>query len=202
MCGRYFLEESPELRPIVEAMNRSPLMPAFGQQTGMHAPYGEIRPTAVVPVIASNRRGEQTVFPMKWGYTGKSLLINAKTETASLKPTFRDGWAHHRCVIPASWYFEWEHQLMPDGKMKTGAKYLLRPRNAVITWLCGLYRLEAGLPCFVILTRAPVDSIRFIHDRMPLMLPDSAVGDWIRPETDPAELLSSAQTDMDYEKAI
>ena len=202
MCGRYFLEESPELRPIVEAMNRSPLMPAFRQQTGMHLPYGEVKPTAVAPVIASNRRGEQTVFPMKWGYTGKSLLINAKTETASLKPTFRDGWAHHRCVIPASWYFEWEHQLMPDGKMKTGEKYLLRPRNAIITWLCGLYRLEGGLPCFVILTREPADSIRFIHDRMPLILPDTAVGDWIRPETDPAELLASAQTDMDYEKAI
>ena len=33
MCGRYFIEESPELRPIIEAMNRSPLVAIFQQNS-------------------------------------------------------------------------------------------------------------------------------------------------------------------------
>ena len=68
-----------------------------------------------------------------------------------------------------------------------------------MTWLCGLYRIEEGLPVFVILTREPGDEIRFIHDRMPLILPEDAVDEWIRPDASPEKLLSQAVTDMIYE---
>ena len=141
MCGRYFIEESPELRPIIEAMNRSPLMARFQQESAVLT-KGEISPTNVAPVIASNKNGVRTVFPMKWGFTGKTLLINAKSETAAIKPTFRDAWVSHRCIVPASWYFEWEHLLSTDGKRKTGDKFMLQPRGSAVTWLCGLYRFE------------------------------------------------------------
>ena len=70
-----------------------------------------------------------------------------------------------------------------------------------MTWLCGLYRIEEGLPVFVILTREPGEGIRFIHDRMPLILPENCIGDWIRPDTKPEELLGDALTDMIFEKA-
>ena len=101
MCGRYFLEESPELRPIIEEMNRSPLMTLFQEAAVIR--NGEVRPTAVVPVIAFSRAGKRTVYPMRWGFAGKNgLLINARVETAAEKPTFRDSWEKHRCVIPAS----------------------------------------------------------------------------------------------------
>ena len=70
-----------------------------------------------------------------------------------------------------------------------------------MTWLCGLYRIEEGLPVFVILTREPGESIRFIHDRMPLILPENSIGDWIRPDTRPEDLLGDALTDMIFEKA-
>ena len=46
MCGRYFIEESPELRPIIEAMNRSPLVAKF-QKSSAVLSQGEIRPTNV-----------------------------------------------------------------------------------------------------------------------------------------------------------
>ena len=69
MCGRYFIEESPELRPIIEAMNRSPLMEKF-QKSSAVLSQGEIRPTNVAPVIASSKAGNRAVFPMKWGFTG------------------------------------------------------------------------------------------------------------------------------------
>ena len=199
MCCRYWADESPEIREIVEEMNKSPLVEKWHKTTGITT-YGEIRPTNVVPVIASNRSGEKSVFPMKWGYTGRTLLMNARTETAPEKATFRDAWASHRCIVPASWYFEWEHILGNDGKKRTGDKYLIQPKGSSMTWLCGLYRIEDDLPVFVILTREPGEEIRFIHDRMPLIMPGNCVDEWIRPDAKPEELVDAALTEMVYEK--
>ena len=199
MCTRYWMEESPEFRLIEEEMRRSPLVQKW-QNTEAVKACGEIRPTDIVPAIAPNRAGGRSVFPMKWGYTGRSLLMNARAETAAEKPTFRDGWARRRCIVPASWYFEWEHLLGNDGKKRTGDKYLIQPKDSPMTWLCGLYRIEDGLPVFVILTREPGEEIRFIHDRMPLIMPGECVDEWIRPDTKPEDLVEHALTEMVYEK--
>ena len=198
MCCRYWAEESPELRAFVEEMNRSPLVDKWHKTRGIKT-SGEIRPTDVVPVIAPDRHGRRAVFPMKWGFTGKSLLVNARSETAAVKPAFREAWAKHRCIVPASWYFEWEHITGNDGKKRTGDRYMIQPKGSTMTWLCGLYRIEEGLPVFVILTREPGEEIRFIHDRMPLILPEECIDEWIRPDAKPEELLSRALTDMVFE---
>ncbi len=200
MCCRYWTDQSPELREIVEEMNRSPLVERW-HKTQRITTFGEVRPGDVVPVIAPNRAGERAVFPMKWGFSGKPLLVNARTETAAEKPTFREAWARRRCLVPASYYFEWEHLTGNDGRKKTGDKYLIQPKDADMTWLCGLYWIENGLPVFVILTREPGKSIRFIHDRMPLILPRECLSEWIRPDGDPGALLGAALTDMHFEKA-
>ena len=200
MCTRYWIDVSPELREIVEEMRRSSLMERW-EQTARIVTSGEVRPTDVVPVIASNKAGKRSVFPMKWGFSGKSLLLNARSETAAAKPTFRGAWAAHRCIVPASWYFEWEHLTTSSGRKKTGDKYAIRPENSAVTWLCGLYRIENGLPVFVVLTREPADDLRFLHDRMPLILPERCINDWIRPDTRPEDLLREAQTRMTFARA-
>lgn len=199
VCCRYWTDESPELRRIVEEMNRSTLVERW-QDVSSVVTFGEVRPANVAPVIASNRRGLRAVFPMKWGFSGQSLLVNARVETAAVKPTFREAWASHRCAVPASWYFEWEHFTDSAGRRRTGAKYRIKPKDSALTWLCGLYRIEGGLPAFVILTREPGEGIRFIHDRMPLILPGKCVDDWIRPDADPVTLSGAALTDMAFEK--
>jgi len=201
MCCRYYMEESPELRPIVEAMNRSPLVNAFRKYTAVQT-RGEIRPTQVAPVIASNKSGRQAVFPMRWGFSGKPLLINARAETAGQKPAFRDSWAAHRCVIPASWYYEWEHRTDNEGRKSTGDRFLLQAKDSPVTWLCGLYRIEEGLPHFVVLTRDAGEGIRFVHDRMPLILPESLIPEWIRPGAKPEDLVSAALTDLYCERSV
>ena len=53
----------------------------------------------------------------------------------------------------------------------------------------------------MILTREPGEEIRFIHDRMPLIMPEQLVNEWIRPDVKPEELLPYALTDMIFEKA-
>ena len=54
----------------------------------------------------------------------------------------------------------------------------------------------------VILTREPGEQIRFIHDRMPLILPEHLVNSWIDPDADPKELVREAVTDVIAEKAV
>ncbi len=189
----------PELRELVREMNRSVLASRFGKKEGIPLqPEGEIFPSSVLPVLAVNKAGEQRVFPMKWGFSGpKGLLINARAETAAEKATFREAWKAHRCVIPASWYFEWEH----DEKKKAGQKYALRPEEQGLIWLAGLYRMEEGLPVFVVLTRPADESIAWMHDRMPVMLPRSGIGEWIRPESDPDYALKTCVTRVRWERA-
>lgn len=165
---------------------------------------GEVRPTDIVPVIAPNAKGIKSVFPMQWGFLardGKRSLFNARVESAMKKPTFKDAWKSHRCIIPASYYFEWEHFKSTDGKTKTSDKYAIQPTGCIVTWLCGLYRIEDGYPVFVVLTKEPTAELSKIHDRMPLMLPKEKTDDWISPESNPDEIVPFALSDMVIEKA-
>lgn len=221
MCTRFYINISDEeLRDIVRAAQATPLAQKFMLAGDPMASSGEIYPTNVVPVIASAKSGRKSVFPMKWGYALKgkdskvSLVLNARSETAGRKPTFRESWREHRCIIPASYYFEWEHTSDRDLRrtLDTGSvmdqtlrsekiKYAIQPKGAEITWLCGLYRIEEGLPHFVVLTREPASDIRFIHDRMPLMLPKEKIDAWIDPSASADAVAKAALTEMIYERA-
>ena len=163
---------------------------------------GEIRPTNVVPVIATDRRGKRASFPMKWGFQipGRSLIVNARTETAAQKPTFKEAWERHRCIIPASWYYEWEHLVGNTGQKKTGDKYMIQPLGSSMTWLAGLYRIEDNLPVFSVLTKEPTKGLALIHDRMPLILPKDLIDAWINPQSRPEDLLRYALSEMVMEK--
>ena len=199
MCGRYFIDRSAELKTVINEMKTSVLVKLW-EKTSTIVTEGEIRPTDVVPVIALNRRGESSVFPMKWGFSGKPLLINARVETASTKPSFRNEWLTHRCVIPASNYFEWSHITGADGKRRTLDKYSIKPEGENVTWLCGLYRFENEMPVFVILTREPGSAVSRIHDRMPLIISKDMINEWIRPDSDPDMIVTRALTDVTLEK--
>lgn len=205
MCCRYYMELSPELRPIVEAAQRSRLYRDNIQKLPRAlTTEGEVFPDALVPVVASSRSGRKAVFPMLWGYHVPGIartIANARVETAPEKASFKGGWAAHRCVIPASWYYEWEHTLTPSGRPKAGEKYAVMPRDGTLTWLCGLYRMEDGFPHFVVLTREPGQSVAFLHDRMPLILPESEIDNWIDPKHNPHMLLEAALTEMVCEKS-
>ena len=210
MCTRFYIDISDkELREIVAAAGNSALAEKFMRAGDPMTPSGEIHPTDVVPVIATARAGKQAVFPMKWGFRVKGLrgggsistLLNARSETAGQKQTFREARREHRCIIPASYYFEWEHFTSPDGRKKTGQKYAIQPAGSTVTWLGGLYRIEDGFPHFVVLTRPPAADIEFIHDRMPVILPKECIGEWINPAADPDKIVKYAMENMVYDAA-
>ena len=205
MCTRFYIEPmTEELKEILDEVQRTLLRNRFIRAGSAVRTSGEIRPTDVVPVLAPGKDGRKAVFPMKWGFQGpgRSLIVNARSETAARKPTFREAWERHRCIVPASWYYEWEHLTDRSGQKSVGDKYMIQPRGTSVTWLAGLYRIEDGLPVFTILTREPSEELRRIHERMPLILPAEKIDDWIRPDSRPEELLTYALTDMVTEKAV
>ena len=205
MCCRYYIEPSDEFAEIIDEASESVLNTIMSEGLGHSlVTHGEVRPTDIAPVVAPNRNGMRTAFPMVWGFVLPSLkypLFNARVETAASKPTFRDSWIRRRCAIPTSHYYEWEHLVESDGKKRTGDKYLIQPRQSEITWLCGLYRFENDMPVYVILTREPCADIAFIHDRMPMILPEHLLDAWIKPDGDPDVLVGEAIRDMVFEKA-
>lgn len=190
MCGRYYIpdeDSAAELKEIIDQINRR-------HNAGPVLKTGEIAPSDTAPVLANNRSLMVTPFAMKWGYTmsnGK-LVFNARSETASEKPLFRDGMTQRRCLVPAAHYFEWEKR----GREKI--KYAIKPADVSVLYMAGIYRIENGIPVFSILTREPASSISFIHDRMPVILPRELTTDWLNLRFKAEEVLRSATLDISF----
>ena len=205
MCCRFYIKENdPDFIPILDGAEKSGLFPRV--QKAHPAPLvraGEVRPTNVAAVLAMDKQQKPALFPMIWGFTtpGRKVpIINARSESAAEKPTFRDAWEKHRCVVPASWNFEWQHTPTEDGRGTVSTKFAIQPKDAEIMFLCGLYRIEEnGLPAFVILTRQASEDVASIHERMPLMLPKEAIKAWINPSVSAKTVLPYALTAMKAE---
>ena len=187
MCGRYTFSVESDSK-MIRQVQRSL------EARNIEVKTGVVNPGDVAAVIASNRQLEPQVFGMKWGYglpNGK-LVFNARSETAAEKALFADGMKQRRCLIPADSYFEWEHS---ENKKQ---KYELAPNESDGFCLAGIYRTEQGRAVFSILTREPAESISFIHDRMPVILPTAAAEDWLNPRYHGQELLKYAVQNMGY----
>ena len=206
MCTRYYLELSPELRPIIEEAKASSLARNMISNLGKkYKSEGEVRPTDMVPVIAPDRAGKRKAFPMVWGFSVPGIrqpLVNARVETAKYKVSFKDSWVRRRCVIPASWYFEWSH-IKTGSRSRPKDKYAIQPAGSEVTWLAGIYRIEEGYlgfryPVFTVLTREACPDLMKIHDRMPVMIAEGDIDTWICPEKVPEGI--EALNDMVIER--
>lgn len=187
MCGRFYVPEEDRvgvLRAILENL----------EHRNVKVKTGDVCPGDVAAVVACNRRLTPQPFAMEWGFKlpdGKRVF-NARSETAGQKQMFADGMKHRRCLIPAAYYYEWEKT--PQAK----TKYEIAPQSADSFFLAGIYRLEQGIPVFTVLTKTPAASIAFIHNRMPVILPQDVMADWLNPRFQGDEILHAAIGDMAY----
>ena len=84
MCCRYYMERSPQLRPIVEAAQHSKLY--LNNIDRIAKPLvikGEVFPDSLIPTIATGRNGQKAVYPMLWGYHVPGInrpVFNLKTD--------------------------------------------------------------------------------------------------------------------------
>jgi len=105
-------------------------------------------------------------------------LINARSEEALEKPSFRHAMRFRRCLVPADGFYEWTG---PKGKRRP---FLLRPREAQPIAFAGLYERwrdgEGGeIDTVTILTCPANGTIAPLHDRMPVVLPLEHFAAWL-----------------------
>lgn len=187
MCGRYELfctEENFEMNKIVElAVNNSP--------SSLSYTPGEIFPSTAAPIIAASGRKITPQF-FVWGFPGfqkKELLINARSESAAQKPTFKSSLLQRRCVIPSTGFYEWSHD-----SLKKKYKFNLPEQENL--YMAGIWNEYNGEKRFVILTTAANQSMAPFHNRMPLILPKELIRSWIN-DTDMAlSLLSQGSPEL------
>jgi len=134
----------------------------------------------IIPVGRVNARGRPVM----------ETLINARSETAADKPSFRQALQRRRALIPADGFYEWS-------KDETGAKqpwYITRTDGQPLVmagvwerWGEGADRVDS----FAILTTAASEDIAHIHHRSPVFIPEGRFADWLNPETDPQPFIKA-----------
>lgn len=118
---------------------------------------------------------------MRWGLTPRNprqrgLLINARSETAWEKPSFRDAMRRRRAILPINGFYEWSR----DGDQKT--PYYITGRHEMLA-IAGLFAIDpqGEMRCCV-LTTAANEAMRNVHDRMPVCLQHEAARGWLTSE--------------------
>jgi len=120
-----------------------------------------------------------------------SRMINARAETVSQKPSFRNAFKKRRCLIPADGFYEW------TGEKGNKQPYYVSIPSGKPFAFAGLWESwtdkneESVYKSCTIITTAASDSIREIHDRMPAILDPEVYEKWLDVEIqDPKELES------------
>lgn len=149
MCSRYFITD--------------PL-------TGIRR---EFRPGDKAEVLTADRTGRIVKRTIVWGFSEipkAGTVFNARSETALEKKLFRESVLHRRCVILADGFYEWN---------RAKEKAVFRDDGGGELYLAGFYEFRQDSERFVILTTDANESMRGVHDRMPLLLRKEQVRSWI-----------------------
>lgn len=188
MCGRYALY-GPTSR-LREQFNASvdELPPNIG-------PQYNAAPMQMLPVVRQRPNGERVVHILRWGLIPSwakdesiaTKLINARAETLSDKPSFRRAYRARRCIVPASGFYEWK--TLPSGKQP----FYIYPANDELFGFAGLWERWTrpdgeSLDTFTVVTTDANDSIRALHDRMPVILQRENYGSWLAQPAEPDAL--------------
>lgn len=165
MCGRYYvdIDMEKEIEQVVKEVDRSLRTFRMGR---------DIHPTEEAPVITLE--GQALCGRIKqWGFPGfgkQRVIFNARSETALEKKMFRDSVLNRRCVIPVSHFYEWN---------SSKEKFTFYKENTPMLYLAGFYRKYEDGDHFVILTTSANESMRGVHERMPLVVEKDGLKDWL-----------------------
>jgi putative SOS response-associated peptidase YedK len=119
---------------------------------------------------------------------GRSRVINARSETVTVKPLFSAAARRRRALVPAAGYYEW--LAGPNGPR---TPFFLHSEDDQPLGMAALYEsaspttpldgeVRQPLLSAVIVTRSATDAIGIIHDRMPLIVPSELWSDWLNPK--------------------
>ncbi len=186
MCGRYNI--ITDAQALYDAFQVETELGAQGLARYNVAPATE-------QLVITNEDGLRRACWHHWGLiphwakdqTIGYKTINARGESAAVKPAFRAAFRQRRCLVPATGFYEW--------KLEQGGKqpYLIRPKGGGLFAFAGLWESWTGpggeLRSFTIITTEPNALMKRIHDRMPAIVPRAQYARWLDPALrDPAQI--------------
>ena len=187
MCGR-FSQERPASE-LAEIFAAEPLADDIG-------PRWNVAPTDEAFVVVQ-RDDRRAITAYRWGLIPHwadspkiaSRTFNARAETLAVNPSFRDAFRRKRCLVPVDGFYEW-HRV--EGRRQP---YAIARRDGRPLALAGLWAgwrdpaADRVVRTFTIVTTGPNDQLGWLHDRMPVVVPENAWDRWLDPGlTDVAEL--------------
>lgn len=155
------------------------------------APSYNVAPQSMQPVVRlDSETGQRELTVMRWGlipFWAKDAkigysTINAKSETVTTSPTFRDAMKRRRCLIPAEWFYEWQKI-----DAKTKQPYAIGLRDGSLFAFAGLWETwkdktkDQVLETYTVLTTDPNELMEPIHNRMPVILAPNDYQRWLEP---------------------
>lgn len=148
-----------------------------------------IAPMQIVPVV--RREGSVNAFSgLRWGLVPSwaketeigNRMINARAETLTEKPSFREAFQKRRCLIPSSGFYEWA-KASGKGSAKQPFYFFLKERD--VFGFAGLWEewldKETGelLETFTIITTAANAVLKPVLDRMPVIIKAESYDEWL-----------------------
>jgi len=195
MCGRFVGAFSTELlmEEMTEALSGANMTIALVDDDTLFAVNYNTAPTHTVPIL----RHEESVVvvdPMQWGLvpswskdpTVGSKLINARSETITEKPSFRQSVPGRRCIIPMSGFYEWDRT---DPKRKV--PFFVTREDGCLMLVAGIWTPSPALEgrhTFSLITRESVDDLSHIHSRSPVEFHADDALEWMCNPVPPLEL--------------
>ncbi|MEA3417813.1 MAG: SOS response-associated peptidase [Campylobacterota bacterium] len=179
MCGRVgFFDDIAWKKAVNNYYGR------FNDKIGMLVPHYNIAPSQSLVALLNNGNYTFTHFGLipHWMKEKKTVAINARSETLSQKPSFRDPFKRKRCLIPVNGFYEWKK----EGNTKV--PYWFYPSDGDYFALAGLWDQwvdkESGeiITSSAIITTEPNKIMKPIHDRMPVILKPDAWKLWLDPD--------------------
>ncbi len=191
MCGRFTLAINPG------AIEEYFAVDASGEHTDLSPRYNIAPSQDIAVVVKPDAESDRALTMMRWGlipHWAKDIkigykMINAKGETLTEKPAYRTAYKKRRCLIPATGFYEWQ--------ARNGHKqpYYIHRQDEGVLAFAGLWEHweHEGQSIYstTIITTDADNKIRDIHDRMPVILPQSNFEDWLDPYMQEPEILRS-----------
>lgn len=197
MCGRFVQERSvTELAALFEAE------PIAVDDDDLAVARFNLAPTDLAAVVVERMDGRRAVVGYRWGLIPHwaesaaiaARTINARAETVASMPAFRESFRRRRCLVPADGFYEWTRTEGATGRARR-TPFFIRRADRHLMAFAGLWSswrdpaTGASRRTFAIVTRAANETIRPLHDRMPVVLEPEDWGIWLAPEdADPVAL--------------
>jgi putative SOS response-associated peptidase YedK len=192
MCGRIALYTPPlRLARLLEAALAAGLDPDGTASWN-------VAPTATLFGVAGRGHG-RVLDAYGWGLVPSwvdepsvgSRMFNARAETVTTKPAFRDAFERRRLLVPVDGFYEW------DGRGAARVPHYFTRADGEPIVLAGLYerwrdRTVPEAPWLVtctVLTTTPGPDLDGIHDRMPVVVERDAHDVWLTAGADERDAL-------------